>query len=82
MDRLARGRPRTLRTARARCVGAERCLFGSDWPVCLVAGQYSQVIEALRECLAGNEPAAMARIFGGTAAEVYGLGERLRPPPA
>ena len=62
--------------------GARRCLFGSDWPVCLVAGQYKQVVEALRECLDGTEAAAMADIFGGTAAEVYGFGERLRPPPA
>ena len=29
--------------------GPQRLMFGSDWPVCLVAGQYDQVVEALKE---------------------------------
>lgn len=52
-----------------------RCLFGSDWPVCTLAGSYAQVLAALEHAL---EPLALsagdhARIFGGTAAELYRL---------
>jgi L-fuconolactonase len=57
------------------CFGAERCMFGSDWPVCTLAGSYAQVVEALTRSLAplGLDAHAQARIFGGTAAEFYHL---------
>jgi L-fuconolactonase len=29
--------------------GTDRLLFGSDWPVCLVAAEYEQVIGLVRE---------------------------------
>jgi L-fuconolactonase len=53
--------------------GARRCMFGSDWPVCLVAARYDQVVEALRECLADVGQEDRDRIFGGSAIEAYGL---------
>ena len=31
--------------------GSERCMFGSDWPVCELAGSYAQVHHALVEAL-------------------------------
>jgi L-fuconolactonase len=49
--------------------GPDRLMFGSDWPVCELAGTYEGVVAALEELL-GGRPAA---IFGGTAARVYGL---------
>lgn len=50
--------------------GAKRCIFGSDWPVCLLAASYAQVMDALRQ-IVGND----GDIFGGTAARIYGLNE-------
>ena len=55
--------------------GAGRCMFGTDWPVCLVAGSYGRVIGALRECLAGIDDASQEQIFGRSAIEAYRLPE-------
>jgi L-fucono-1,5-lactonase len=56
--------------------GATRCLFGSDWPVCLLAADYGQVINALRATLDGLDRMATDQVLGGTAIRVYRL------PPA
>jgi L-fuconolactonase len=53
--------------------GPERLMFGSDWPVCLLAASYDQVIIAAEELTAGLSGAERAAIFGGTAARAYGL---------
>jgi L-fuconolactonase len=50
--------------------GPDRCVFGSDWPVCLVAGSYARVIDACRELV---PPAAREQVFGANAAEAYRL---------
>jgi L-fuconolactonase len=48
--------------------GPDRCMFGSDWPVCLLAASYPQVIDAMQQ-ITGFD----AEIFGGTAQRVYRL---------
>jgi predicted TIM-barrel fold metal-dependent hydrolase len=53
--------------------GDRRLLFGSDWPVCLLAASYDQVRRAAEVTLGDISAAGSERIFGGTAAEVYGL---------
>ena len=53
--------------------GPERLMFGSDWPVCLVAASYEEVVAATRFALGGLDDAEMARVFGATAAAVYRL---------
>ena len=53
--------------------GVDRCMFGSDWPVCLVAGGYGQVIDALRASLGGLTEQQRAQIFGRSAIEAYRL---------
>jgi L-fuconolactonase len=53
--------------------GPDRLLFGSDWPVCLVAGSYQQVFDAARAALGDLTTDEVAAIFGGNAAEVYRL---------
>lgn len=53
--------------------GVERCLFGSDWPVCLLAASYEQVVQALRYSISDLKPAATDAVFGGNAIRIYGL---------
>ena len=53
--------------------GHERLMFGSDWPVCLIAGSYERVIGALRRALGPLSAEDEARMFGGNAIEVYRL---------
>jgi L-fuconolactonase len=48
--------------------GRERCMFGSDWPVCLLAASYAQVLDTMRQIVGHDE-----EIFSGTARRVYGL---------
>jgi L-fuconolactonase len=50
-----------------------RCMFGSDWPVCELAGSYEQVHAALVDALGPLGEAETRAIFGETAARFYGL---------
>jgi L-fucono-1,5-lactonase len=52
------------------CFGADRCLFGSDWPVCLLAAEYATVLGLVRDAVrAADRPA----VLGGSASRVYRL---------
>ena len=53
--------------------GPDRLMFGSDWPVCLLAASYEQVVEAAHTTLARLSPAESAAVFGETASTVYRL---------
>lgn len=53
--------------------GPGRLMFGSDWPVCLLAGSHALALAALEENLSGLPEAQRAEILGGTAAKCYGL---------
>ena len=53
--------------------GPERLLFGSDWPVCLLAAPYEAVFAVARETLARLSPDEEAGVFGGNAVRIYGL---------
>ncbi|MEP2239083.1 MAG: amidohydrolase family protein [Maribacter sp.] len=53
--------------------GAERCLFGSDWPVCLVAGSYAQVKEVITNFISKLSTAEQADIMGNNAVKFYNL---------
>jgi len=53
--------------------GPERCVFGSDWPVCLVAASYAHVIDACGQALGDLPITDRERIFGGNAVELYRL---------
>jgi L-fuconolactonase len=52
---------------------AERLMFGSDWPVCLVAATYRQVKQLIEDYVKGYSQADKENIFGGNAARFYGL---------
>jgi L-fuconolactonase len=53
--------------------GDERLIFGSDWPVCLLAASYDRVMGALLEALGDLTPAARTAVLGGNAVRVYRL---------
>jgi L-fuconolactonase len=51
--------------------GPERLMYGSDWPVCLVAGEYEQVYRVVEDFTGQLSPSERDRIMGETAAEFY-----------
>ena len=53
--------------------GPARLMFGSDWPVCELAGTYAQFHGAMQELLAPLSSGERAQIFGGTAQRFYGI---------
>lgn len=57
--------------------GADRVMFGSDWPVSLLAASYEEVIDASRDfvtCKLGST--AIGAVFGDNAARFYRLDRR------
>jgi L-fuconolactonase len=54
----------------AAAFGPDRLMFGSDWPVCLLAADYSAVVDLAEQVLAGL-PAGL--VFAGTARRIYHL---------
>ena len=56
------------------CFGPTRLMYGSDWPVCELAGTYSQQFEALSECLSALSDTERNEIDCGTAMRFYGVG--------
>lgn len=55
--------------------GADRMIWGSDWPVSTRHGSYHDSLRSIRDAL---PPGARDQVFRANAAEVYRLG----PPPA
>uniref|UniRef100_UPI002810D2F3 amidohydrolase family protein n=1 Tax=Microbacterium sp. TaxID=51671 RepID=UPI002810D2F3 len=53
--------------------GPDRLLFGSDWPVVLLAAAPWQWTDLVHEVLADLPPGQRALVWGGNAARVYGL---------
>jgi L-fuconolactonase len=51
--------------------GANRVIFGSDWPVALLAGTYAKVWEETNKVLQGYSQPEIDAILGGTAARFY-----------
>lgn len=53
--------------------GANRILFGSDWPVCLVAGNYTKTKELVTNFIAKLSKEEQTAIMGGNAIQFYNL---------
>jgi L-fuconolactonase len=53
--------------------GTDRIMFGSDWPVCLVAGDYSQVKVVIETYMKDFSVSEKAKVFGENAARFYGI---------
>ncbi|MEE1822949.1 amidohydrolase family protein, partial [Streptomyces sp. BE20] len=57
--------------------GPDRVMFGSDWPVCTLAADYTTVVDTTRRLISRLHAHDQALVLGGTADRVY----RLRPRP-
>lgn len=55
----------------AEYFGADRICFGSDWPVCLLAGSYKQVYDVVDRFSSQLRSAEREKIFGTNAAAFY-----------
>ena len=53
--------------------GTDRLMFGSDWPVCLLAASYAQVKEVIENYTRDLSAAEKEKLFGFNAARFYGL---------
>jgi len=53
--------------------GTERILIGSDWPVCLVAGKYSEVMQVVTDYISTFTEKEQDLMLGGNAAKAYKL---------
>ena len=53
--------------------GPERCMFGSDWPVALLAIDYQPWVTIVREFISTLSEDEQSAIEGGVATRVYGL---------
>ena len=53
--------------------GPDRCMFGSDWPVCLLAASYDEVLSATRTVLRELTQPELDGVLGGNAIRVYRL---------
>jgi len=56
--------------------GVHRLMFGSDWPVCVLAGDYAKVWAETNRALARRPQPEVDALLGGTAARVYGICQR------
>jgi L-fuconolactonase len=52
--------------------GVDRLMFGSDWPVCLLAASYRQVVEVIADYTRDLPMADQEKIFGLNAGHLYG----------
>lgn len=55
------------------CFGSDRVMFGSDWPVCLLAANYSEVLQLAEEMLGEFSENERLAFWGGNATKFYGL---------
>ena len=53
--------------------GTDRLLYGSDWPVCLVAATYEEQLDIVESYFSELSAGEKAAIFGENATRIYGL---------
>ena len=61
-----------LRTA-VDLLGAERLLFGSDWPMSARVAPYGEIVGRTARALPRLDDAAVSALWSGTAARLYGI---------
>ncbi len=57
----------------AESFGIDRIMYGSDWPVCLVASSYNKWIETVKEYFSAYSAEDQEKVFSGNAIKFYQL---------
>jgi L-fuconolactonase len=57
----------------AECFGTSRVCFGSDWPVCLLAGNYEQVLKIVTSFLSQVSEIEKEQVLSGNISSFYKL---------
>ena len=57
--------------------GTDRVMYGSDWPVCLLAANYAAQLDVLEAYIAGFSEVEQTKVMGGNAASFYNLNMEL-----
>lgn len=55
------------------CFGPSRLMFGTDWPVCQLAGSYADVVASAEDLFKDLSVSERYAVFTGTARQVYGV---------
>lgn len=55
------------------CFGIERVMYGSDWPVCLLAASYERQLEVVERYFEQYSPTDKQKLFGENAETFYNL---------
>src|ERR1019366_8869945 len=53
--------------------GANRLMFGSEWPACLPAATWKETLAAFTQSIGARSIEVREQLLGGTAARFYGL---------
>ncbi len=56
--------------------GPKRVLFGSDWPVCIVAGGYNKMLEIVKNYVSKYTTQEQAMFWGNNAIRIYQLDDK------
>lgn len=56
-----------------KCFGANRLMYGSDWPVCLLASTYKSQLNLIEEFISKLSTTEKQQIMGGNAIDFYNL---------
>jgi L-fuconolactonase len=67
------GQLRPYLDAALEAFGPSRLMMGSDWPVCLLAARYDDVVALVRDALAEYSKDEQEQVLGGTAREFFHL---------
>ena len=53
--------------------GIDRVMYGSDWPVCLLGGDYPEVKGIVDQYFKNFSESELSKVFGSNAAKFYGI---------
>ena len=53
------------------CFGPGRMIYGSDWPVCLLAGSWKETVAAFTQAIGAQPIEVREKLLGGTAQQFY-----------
>jgi L-fuconolactonase len=67
------GQLRPYLDAALEAFGPSRLMMGSDWPVCLLAARYDDVVALVRDALAEYSADEQEQVLGGTARRIFRL---------